>query len=202
MVKSTLKPFFLLSAFGLAALAIVTIVVGGSFPLSTWLLDHHMPLMESFWQWVTLLGDGLIAIPVILLSLWRYQGKAAMADVRMWSGFALAAMLPQLIKALLASMQRPWAVMEGLPDIAGLTTAMARTFPSGHTAIAFFMCGMLAFHWGRRPYTQWLLACLAMLIGLSRMTLFMHWSWDVVAGGLLALLALRVSVGHQKSLIL
>ena len=187
---------------GLAALAFLTLVVGGAFPLSTWLLDHHDPHMEGFWQWVTFLGDGTFAIPVILLSIWRYKGRAALIDGWMWSGLAMAALLPQLIKTLFASMQRPWAVIEGLPDIAGLTVAMARTFPSGHSAIAYFMCGVLAFHWGRRPYAQWLLACLAMLIGLSRMMLFMHWSWDVVAGGLLALLALRVSVGHQKSLIL
>lgn len=65
------------------------------------------------------------------------------------------------------------------------------SLPSGHTAAAFLVCGVVAF-----LYPLWLLPalCWAALIGLSRVLLGVHYMTDIVAGALLGLGCANVAV--------
>lgn len=65
------------------------------------------------------------------------------------------------------------------------------SLPSGHTAAAFLVCGLIAAY-----YPLWLLPalCWAALIGLSRVLLGVHYLTDVVAGALLGLSCAKLAL--------
>ncbi|KAM8707918.1 hypothetical protein ACLKA7_014962 [Drosophila subpalustris] len=99
------------------------------------------------------------------------------------------------------------------PDLSGATEAMLRdvrvSFPSGHSAMAFYGLVFLALHLQRvrrpkpstllRPLCQLLLVALASFVGLSRVTDYKHHWSDVVAGSLLgASIALAVVRGAEQ----
>lgn len=62
----------------------------------------------------------------------------------------------------------------------------AQSFPSGHTAAAFALTGVLAFYYSRIAWMLWILAAGC---GFSRVIEHQHWLTDCVAGALIGYLA-------------
>lgn len=79
------------------------------------------------------------------------------------------------------------------------------SFPSGHTVTSALIAGALAFLLSRLLPTRWartaavLLGLWALLVGLSRIYLGVHWLSDVVAGWLFAAAALTLLVARPTS---
>ena len=81
---------------------------------------------------------------------------------------------------------RPWLVVEGLRRM--VTPGDAHSFPSGHTCAAF----AAAWTWRRQLPRRWMgrIAVLAaVLMGLSRLYLGVHFPTDVLAGALVGMLS-------------
>src|SRR3569832_19288 len=84
--------------------------------------------------------------------------------------------------------QKPWAG-EARPPVVLDPAAFhligkalrSGSFPSGHTAAAFAIAGVVAMHL-RRAWSTALLLVLASGVGLSRMAVGVHWPVDVLAG--------------------
>lgn len=133
-------------------------------------------LPETFWQWVTVSGDTLLAFAV-LLPLARRRPD-----------LSLAVLITVLLATLLVHGVKPWAAQPRppavlAPDLIHIIGKDLRSgsFPSGHSATAFALAGLLGAYlapgWGRRA----LLLCAA-LVGLSRMAVGVHWPLDVLVG--------------------
>lgn len=60
-----------------------------------------------------------------------------------------------------------------------------QSFPSGHTAAAFALTGVLAFYYSRIAWMLWILAAGC---GMSRVIELQHWPTDCVAGALIGYL--------------
>ncbi len=134
-------------------------------------------LPDTVWSALTVLGDSLVALCLVLPFL-RQRPDLALA--------ALLASLPATLisHALKAAfgMARPYAVLGDTVHVIGPYLS-AGSFPSGHTTTAFVLASILTAGLGNRSAALGVLI-LALLVGLARVAVGAHWPLDV-AGGML-----------------
>lgn len=130
----------------------------------------------SLWSGLTVLGDTLVAL-VLLLPFLRRRPDLVLA--------VLLASLPAtlLSHALKDSLDvmRPFAVLGEQVHVIG-PFLKAGSFPSGHTTTIFVVASVLA-HGLRSRSAVAAILLLALAVGLSRVAVGAHWPMDV-AGGL------------------
>ncbi|WP_328320771.1 phosphatase PAP2 family protein [Streptomyces sp. NBC_00388] len=179
----------------LVAFVLLAMVVAGHHgaPLLTdsgllsWSVHHRPPVAVAAARGVTATGTG--AIPYLLAVLagviaGRTARQRVTAAVRCLGCLIAAQCLRYGVMAL-AGRPRP-------PSGEWDTQASGWSFPSGHTTTSAVTAGLLiasvllrAPH-GRRTIAAGI-GCWAVLVGLSRVYLGVHWSTDVVGGWLFAL---------------
>jgi membrane-associated phospholipid phosphatase len=140
---------------------------------------NGLPLGPDWlWQNITFMGDGL---PVFVLLIFFSRKNAQI----LWIGL-LAALITGLGVQLgkpLFDVLRPAAVLaDDQLHVIG-QTLRRHAFPSGHSATAFVLAGVLL-RYLPRAY-QWPLLLAASLIAWSRVKVGAHWPVDVVLGSLL-----------------
>jgi membrane-associated phospholipid phosphatase len=143
---------------------------------------------DTWWHALTWLGDVHWALALWWLSLaWIGQPRVALG-VAAWGLLPTIAMV-HVTKAWVTS-PRPAAVMpEGLLHVIGPMLKMG-SFPSGHTATAFYLAAAWALSVGpgRRQRWAWGLAVgVAAAVGLSRVAVGAHWWADVLAGAVVGI---------------
>ena len=130
----------------------------------------------GFWAHATIFGDGLI-VAVLLLPFLRKRPDILWA--MLWSVIVFNIILHSLKSGL--DLPRPPFV---LPKDSFFIIGPAynhHSFPSGHTATAFAYAGVLAFAL-KNPFIRSGLFIGALLVGLSRIGVGVHWPADVLAG--------------------
>jgi membrane-associated phospholipid phosphatase len=134
-------------------------------------------LPDGFWSSVTVLGDTLVALCLLLPFLRRRPD------------LVVAALLASLPATLIShglktglDFARPFAVLGNSVHVIG-PHLIAGSFPSGHTTTAFVLASVLAGGLRNRTQGLWLLL-LALLVGMSRVGVGAHWPLDI-AGGIL-----------------
>lgn len=177
--------------------------------LALWLLQLNQPLFlwlngasrhtgDALWAHLTLWGDTLVVLAVLLPFAWRQ---------RQW---VWAALLASVLAALwthipknLWSMPRPPAVLPAdIFHVIGprLTSG---SFPSGHTTAIFTLAGLLVLGQLHNRSARLAVIVFAVLVGLSRIVVGAHWPQDVLAGALggwlSAWLALKLAKGWKWS---
>jgi undecaprenyl-diphosphatase len=184
----------LLAAAGLAAATLALLAVGVHLsqsvqpPQGPMALDLALqrtvsaglpPMLQPLVRAWTRLGDlrvmGLLSLAVGLWLLWQRQGlqllswTVAVAGTGLW------------VRCIKAALQRE-RPLDGLVHETGFS------FPSGHSAGAAAVFGMLAWLAARRLPPRWrapvlaVAALLALSTGLSRVLLSVHYASDVLAG--------------------
>ncbi len=141
---------------------------------------------DLIWSHITILGDTQIALVLCLPLVRRWPDLV-------WAGLLAGILATLLVHGLKHPLQiaRPAGV---LPldqfHIIG-PTLRHHAFPSGHTATAFTLVGIIVLHL-QKPWQYYLgfpLLGLAVLVGLSRIIVGVHWPLDVLAGAGLGWLA-------------
>jgi undecaprenyl-diphosphatase len=160
-----------------------------AFDLGTlfWLGSHHQPWLTRLMKAVTALGNppvasAQVALAVVVLAL---LGRARTA----------AFLLLAILGGLLLSEAAKWAVHRPRPDVVWREIPLPHSgsFPSGHAFISMAFYGGLALVGPRRrpAAVRALVAAagfgLALLIGVSRPYLGVHYPTDVLGGWTLGL---------------
>lgn len=161
---------------GLAALLLVA--AGGANRTLFLLLNHGGHLLgAAFWLHLTMLGDGAIALALVLPCIRRaprcfWAAVIAAVFAGLWTQFT-----KQCI-----DVPRPLAVFGAAEFFHAGPAHRQVSFPSGHAAAAFALAGIAVMGAAQRALTRWLALGLACLVGLSRIMVGVHWPIDVLWG--------------------
>jgi membrane-associated phospholipid phosphatase len=172
-----------LAALALGLLALALYLSGGYhsgfITLNTWTRAYP----SWWWQNLTLLGDEYLAFTLTLFFARRHP--------RVFWALLCAAVLGAAysrgLKPLIDAARPPGVLEPGSFQLIG-PGHRQESFPSGHSVTAGVFFGVLL-HYARWVEWRWLFLLLALLAGLSRVALGVHWPIDValgLAGGLLA----------------
>lgn len=190
----------LLAGFGLLLVWAAMLAFGGGAPLDRELLlalhaGAHPSLVRAAWI-VTQFGDEAVLLPVTAVA-------ALLLIVRRKRRAAVLLLLVTLSGRLLVELQKGWTARPRPEAELHLVGTQTWSFPSGHAAnatiVALALALLLVSDLRRRRAALAVAALLAFLVGLSRVTLGVHWPSDVVAGWAFGLLWLLLLLGVARN---
>lgn len=167
-------------------------------PVMSFIQHHfHNPVTDSLFPFLTYLGElgaCWIFIGLVLLFIKKYRR----AGILMLVAMMLGALLGEGILKNLVCRPRPFQYVSMdlhllIPPPSGYS------FPSGHTCASFAAATALFLQHRKEGALAYILA---VLIGFSRIFLFVHYPSDVLAGAVLGtLLAMGVTAAYEKWLL-
>lgn len=177
--------FFLIPFLILVLIGFILLLLNSKAELFLWINRHHNSFFDELFKLITLFGDGITTVIVVLVLLFfkfRYAVLAAIA-------FAYSSLAIQALKHFFKA-PRPIKYFEGiLPirTIEGYPVHEWNSFPSGHTASVFTLAVVLTY---LLPHKQrhWIIIPLAALTAFSRVYLAQHFIEDIIAGSIIAVL--------------
>ncbi|HXB34977.1 MAG TPA: phosphatase PAP2 family protein [Puia sp.] len=143
---------------------------------------YHRSALDTFFVYVTFLGDGRFAIVICLIYLVLRRWSQALQLI---AAFLISALVAQILKNVF-SMPRPKQYFGAGYSyfIDGVTHIGFASFPSGHTTSVFALATLLAIFDGNKTLNSlYLLAAVA--VGYSRIYLGQHFLGDVLVGSLI-----------------
>ena len=158
-----------------------------------WVNHRHFQAGDTFFYWITHLGDGLM-YPLLVLALAFIRYRYAIIGL---ASFIVTGSIVQILKHLVfADTVRPIKHFEGMADIytvPGLEVYTYNSFPSGHAAIAFglfCLIALLSRKYGKATCMIIGIVCfaLALAVGISRVYLAQHFFIDVYAGSFIGVI--------------
>jgi membrane-associated phospholipid phosphatase len=192
-LKSPYKINLALSALFLLGMAIVLLTVTNKDLFIA--INSFAAISSPFiWANITFLGDTLTACAIMLLFIRRRPDLV-------WSGLIatlIATLIVNIIK-MYYDIPRPPAVIDKEQIHIIGPALFSRSFPSGHTVTIFTLAGILMFCF-RSAYIRIGLILIALMVGISRIAVGVHWPADVLAGAALGILCATVGVYIVKKL--
>lgn len=162
--------------------------------LTTWLADHRTGAANEVTKYVTYIAntEGVVVIAVVVsgLLVWRRRWREAVV------------LMGGLVVEVTVFLTANYIVARPRPDVAKLAdTPSTSSFPSGHVAATLMMwtgIALIVFVITTNRAVR-LVACIPPvlfppLIGFARVYTGMHYPTDVIAGGLLGLMALASAI--------
>lgn len=167
---------------------------GSNQPLFVWL--NHAGQGAAVWAYLSLFGDGAVALALVA------------PCIRRWPQCFWAALLAALLCALyvqaikqLIDLPRPAAVLAPGSFFQYGPAFRAVSFPSGHAAAASALAGIVVIGATARTALRLGAVALAMLVGMARIMVGVHWPLDVLgglAGGWMAAWMALAWQGHRR----
>lgn len=148
------------------------------------LIQRHLRcgLLDRVMVFFTRLGDGGALWIAASLALLLFP-KTRRAGAAMAAALLLEALCCNLLLKPLVARPRPFVLRPAVPLL--IARPADFSFPSGHTGASFAAAFALYFS---RSRLWGLAAAFAVVIGFSRLYLFVHYPTDVLAGALLGVL--------------
>ena len=151
-----------------------------------WIQAHlRAPFLNGAVSFYTVLGNAgllFLAAAVLLLCFRKTRRSGVVALLAIAIGFVCT----NLILKDLVARPRPWLEVAGLTHL--VTENDPNSFPSGHTCAAFAFA--LGVRWAApRRWIGRTALVMAVLMGLSRLYVGVHYPSDVLAGALVGALA-------------
>ena len=176
-------------------ICLMLILIFGSVSISSWINTHHNFVLDSFFKYLTHLGDGITAIILIMILLIIRLDYGFYAII----GFSLSTSITQFLKRVVfKDTMRPSVYFNDLIEqgswhlVDGVQLHQLYSFPSGHTTSIFSICVLLSLFINSRKI-KYSLCFIAILTGLSRIYLSQHFLVDVFAGSLIGFSAVIIS---------
>jgi membrane-associated phospholipid phosphatase len=173
---------FLLVPFLLGVLFLM--IAYGKGPSHLLVNQWNSPVMDTFFKYITYLGDGAVfALVIFVLAFVRFG----------WALYELMAALMTLVIDLIAKqilfhgMPRPTKYFENqetLHLVEGVKMHSSNSFPSGHT-ITVFAIFMILVLIVKNKYLKFLFVMIGILAGFSRVYLSQHFLGDVFSGAII-----------------
>ena len=173
-------------------LLLLFIIIGGVFLFiegkeNSFLIINSIgdPSLDSFFKYITYLGDGRITASLLLLLL-------LVSYKRFIQGIMCLA-IPSLItlifkRTIFDHVSRPSLHFRDtgidFHTVENVSMLMQNSFPSGHTTAAFALFTFLALI-VKNTWVNWILFTLALLSGISRIYLGQHFFTDVYFGAMI-----------------
>lgn len=158
-------------------LAAAIVATGSNRPLFLWLNHRGHVVGDLVWFHLTMLGDGAMALALVLPSIRR-------APRLFWAALlaaVVAGLWTQVTKEFI-DVPRPLSVLAPWDFHLAGPAYKRVSFPSGHAAAAFALAGIAIMGTEGRRLWRGLLFALAGFVGLSRIMLGVHWPLDVLWG--------------------
>lgn len=185
LVKSLRAQKFLmtlLAAFSLLAISMIW-TVGQRVDVWFFMIFNKRGSRPRWLDWVMLaftqLGNGVFAYSLALIFL--LQGRRMLAYEIIFGNLTLWLMV-ELMKVLIRR-KRPYSSLHGIRVVG--RRAGGHSFPSGHTSQSFFMASLLAHYLQAGFCVSLLFYVIALLIGITRIYVGMHYPRDVLGGAVL-----------------
>ncbi|MFF3447734.1 phosphatase PAP2 family protein [Streptomyces sp. NPDC002667] len=178
----------------LVAFVLLTLIVTGregaplllDSQLASWSVAHRPDMALALARGVTYTGTGAVPYALVVVA-GLLLGRTTRQRVRTVAGCVCVLGAAQALRFVVMSL-----VARPRPPVADWAThASGWSFPSGHTTTSAVTAGVLIFAViARAPQSRralvLLVGCWAVLVGLSRVYLGVHWFSDVVGGWLFA----------------
>jgi membrane-associated phospholipid phosphatase len=175
----------LMSMLFIFALIVLSLLWSAGQRLDTWvflrvnLRGTHPKWLDGVMWGCTQIGNGVTAfvaaVLFLALNLHSLGIEIMLGTVTLW-------ILVEIIKAL-SDRARPFLALVGTRIVGW--RERGRSFPSGHTAQAFFLMTLLSHRFQLGIPVTVALYAIAVLVGFTRMYLGAHYPRDVVAGAVL-----------------
>ena len=148
------------------------------------------PILTPFMELISFLGDDGICL-IILSVLLMIPQKTRRYGTAMLLGLAIGALFTNLYLKVVIARPRPYVdetkVFHDIWVIMGQHMESDKSFPSGHTTAAF--AAMVPLFLLGRKKLSWLALVFAVLMGISRIYLMVHYPSDVLGGILVGSIA-------------
>ncbi|MDP8299691.1 MAG: phosphatase PAP2 family protein [Candidatus Tantalella remota] len=154
------------------------------------------PVLDKMMLVITSAGDGKIIFIIALLLVFFKNRNIKATGVLLMAGVSFSYYCMSTLKTLVTR-PRPFMTIEG---VAPLIVANGFSFPSGHATMAFTAAFIFS-----ACFRKWyIFYTLAVLVGISRIYLGVHYPLDVVAGAalgtLIGYMLVRAFTGGGRSL--
>jgi membrane-associated phospholipid phosphatase len=160
-----------------ALLAAVIAATGTNHSLFLMLNHAGHGLGENFWANLTLLGDGAVALAVVLPCIRR-------SPQCFWAALIAAVLATLYVQGMkqVINVPRPPAWFAPSEFFQAGPVYHAVSFPSGHAAAIFAISGIWIMSHARHYLLRTTLLVLAVLVSLSRVMVGVHWPLDLLGG--------------------
>lgn len=159
----------------------IVFITGINKALFLYINSSSSYIYPFFWANLTFLGDTL---PACLMMLLFIRKKPDLV----WSALIatlIATVVVNILKYYITSPRPPSVIDKNMINIIG-PALFSHSFPSGHTVTIFTLAGLFVFYF-RSVYLRLFMVFLAILIGISRIAVGVHWPSDILAGAALGL---------------
>ncbi|MCK9373326.1 MAG: phosphatase PAP2 family protein [Sulfuricurvum sp.] len=157
---------------------------------------------NAFFSAVTKLG---VSTPYLLISgllylyfyTFRKDPYSAYPAKFVFLAVAVSGIAADIVKVIAGRFRPSLFLEQGLYgfDFFHLKAAML-SFPSGHTATAFALAAVIALYRPRWALIGW---GMAFMVGLSRITLTMHYTSDVLVGALIGIMTVKILALYEPN---
>jgi membrane-associated phospholipid phosphatase len=190
---------FFLTSFILLLSGWVAVGLGLNDSASNWIHHFCNHTTDNFFIHFSWLAEWLLIILAILTGFYFNPKRGLVFGI----GFGIQSIFVAIVKTWFNAPRPIEAKFFQLRHIENLEIHHWQSFPSGHTAVAFFCMGLIAISIKNlQNSTVWGITCalFAAGIGYSRIYLGQHFLFDVCAGGTIAILFLQLSYQYSKKL--
>lgn len=156
-----------------------------------WINQYHSPVFDALFKTITIFGDGITAVLLVVFLLFVRFRFALMMAV---SNIACSVIVQSLKHTLFEGSVRPHEFFKNIHPlyfVPGVDMYSFNSFPSGHSATIFTTCTLLCFM-VRKQSLRCVLLFAAFLVAFSRVYLSQHFLGDIYAGSLIGVFAAYV----------
>lgn len=146
------------------------------------LINRHgerTPWLDWTMLAITQIGNFIFAVVVALILFFSVSHLLAYELIL---GLLILGLIVQIMKVLIHR-TRPYIKLKNIHIIG--SRASGRSFPSGHTCQVFFMATLLLHYFQAPLYVWFVLYAIALLVGITRIYVGMHYPRDVLGGAIL-----------------